>query len=1268
MEIYRPDDTLLLDVSVKDGSYSYNAIMDSHELVLMFALTQKIEIPLGSYCSFLGLTFYLKDSTDITILGERNFDYTVIFCRGIGSLRKYKARNREDGRLSFSMTATPREFIVFIVGNMNDRPVEQNAWVVGDCIISEQKTIEFDYAYVSDALQAIADAFKTEWEIDGYTIHLRKVEYNKSTPLALSFGKGNGFKTGVKRTNISEYKPVEILYIQGTNRNIDYSVYGNKTLLLPKSKSIKYDGVFFDGETGYDISRSRTYLTDAGGLYIYRDQTEKPFETYNEDSFDATEIYPARVGVLSSVECVDEEKYFWNITDESIPEALDYSLCRIAGETARIIFQSGRLSGREFEIEATSSKLSGYDHETRTFKLVPHEEDGQMMPGGAWYPEADDKYAVFGIQLPTAYICDDVSKTGASWDMFREVVRHFYSCEDFQYGFDGTLDGIWAKSHWTDALNVGGKCKIGSYVSFAYKDEDPVLIRIRGIKHFVNKPYKPVLELNNTTGGKLTSELRKIGEKDVAIEDSYSRSNENTRRSFRDAMQTQKLLQDSLLNFSKGITPITVRTMQAIVGDDSLQFIFTDSTFVTEIGEDISFDKETKKINITASYIRHETLGLEYVTNEYPVEKKMRWILDSYQSAALDVPAKIYYLYVKVSNTVTDGTDHGSIVLSETAIGMEEEAGFYHLLFALINSESDGDRSISVMSGYSEWSPGRFIIRKIQDKDANLVIDLVNRIIEAKNGAEIKGKLTIGSGSSGLDKFSEYEALVDSIELARLFIQYSVDGSTLWHDTFTSGDLYMRQKNGIAGEWSGAIRLVGIPGDPGQNGSYYTLEYAIGGLEVPTTGWQATAPTPTTGSPYVWLRTRLVTPPSTYGEWTYTKLSGLNGATGLDGKSIEFIFTRTTTATPPSTPTGENTDDFVPVGWSDDQQGVTSTNKYEWSSKRTKVAGTWGTYSAPAMWARYSSDGLPGSDADAQAAKDDIARALGYVSWDAMHNAIENGKTIIEGGHLRTELIEAYSILTSNLSTATSGQRITISKELNAIIMYDASGNIRARLGGDALGSVGTSGSTFACSSNGGSIQKYTSGWTSGVYSYGGSNLLATIQPAESNNSVHIPAIYFDIDITDIAGFSSEDEASITCKFYMGSSLIKSVNYNSNVDGWIHQIVIPALDTELAAISNELRVEFEYSFYVAPGYEGFSALLALTFAASTGSINYPYELTEFAGNGFRSMWASDMYFLVQYLSGANKIEQRVGNYGFRVSASGFEKTTNGGATWVAASL
>ena len=52
---------------------------------------------------------------------------------------------------------------------------------------------------------------------------------------------------------------------------------------------------------------------------------------------------------------------------------------------------------------------------------------------------------------------------------------------------------------------------------------------------------------------------------------------------------------------------------------------------------------------------------------------------------------------------------------------------------------------------------------------------------------------------------------------ASLSVQYSVDGTSNWHDTFASGDIYMRQKLG-SGSWSSAIKIVGEDGQDGTDG------------------------------------------------------------------------------------------------------------------------------------------------------------------------------------------------------------------------------------------------------------------------------------------------------------------------------------------------------------------------------------------------------------------------------------------------------------------
>ena len=49
-------------------------------------------------------------------------------------------------------------------------------------------------------------------------------------------------------------------------------------------------------------------------------------------------------------------------------------------------------------------------------------------------------------------------------------------------------------------------------------------------------------------------------------------------------------------------------------------------------------------------------------------------------------------------------------------------------------------------------------------------------------------------------------------------VQYSVNGTSNWHATFTDGDIYMRQSTDNGTAWSDAMRIVGEKGDTGATG------------------------------------------------------------------------------------------------------------------------------------------------------------------------------------------------------------------------------------------------------------------------------------------------------------------------------------------------------------------------------------------------------------------------------------------------------------------
>ena len=742
MIIYNNVGNKVLEIEVDDNSYRNRAVMGDHSLTLYYSLPEHVEIPVGSYCEFQGETFTLKRPENFKMKHKRLFEYTVLFDSPEANAKVWKFRNPVDGRLKFSLTAKPHEHLQMFVDNMNRR---DKGWTVGECIDGVETLIAYDHDFCIDALTRMASTFKTEYEFTGKRVSLRKIEYNKSNPLPLSYGRGNGFKPGVGRSNTGDNPPTEILFVQGGTDNIDPSKYGSSELLLPKNQTLAYDGEHFEDEDGFIAKNARRYVVDEAGLSIRRD--DKQLSSLAEDSLDCSEIYPKRVGTVSTVVAVDEKNNFYDIVDTSIPSSLNYEECLIAGETMTVVFQTGMLAGREFEVKYYHNAVKG--KAARRFEIVPADIDGQTMPNTTFAPKSGDKYAVFKCMLPTAYICDNTTKTGASWDMFRAAVKHLFDNEDLKFTFTGELDGIWSKKDW---VNIGGRIKLGGYIRFSDNQfqKDGVLVRITGIKDYINKPHSPVIELSNTTvSGSVSSTLNDLKSEEVIVDDLHRDAIQFTKRRFRDAKETISMLEEALLdNFTNSINPIAVQTMSMLVGDESLQFRFVNSkTSPVPVTHRIVYDNETKQLTAEAGIIQHMTLGINTVSASHKVSEYKFWDMTAYTSAVLDDGKKKYYLYAKVSKTAQTGV----FILSENAIKLEGVSGFYHLLVGVLNSEYNEERSFVTLYGFTEILPGRITTDKIVSTDGNTYFDLLKGIIS--------GQIKFKSGSSGLYELDEWEAV-----------------------------------------------------------------------------------------------------------------------------------------------------------------------------------------------------------------------------------------------------------------------------------------------------------------------------------------------------------------------------------------------------------------------------------------------------------------------------------------------------------------------------
>lgn len=144
----------------------------------------------------------------------------------------------------------------------------------------------------------------------------------------------------------------------------------------------------------------------------------------------------------------------------------------------------------------------------------------------------------------------------------------------------------------------------------------------------------------------------------------------------------------------------------------------------------------------------------------------------------------------------------------------------------------------------------------------------------------------------------------NGINGASLLCQYSAD-NTNWHNGFTPGDVWMRQKLSTDTTWSESMRIVGEPGKSGANGSYTEYSFGISSTESvassaisPDVETWYDMPIPTTkDKPYLWM---MVVKVDEKGNASNPAYSRLNGKDGNNGTSVNIKGSKPSSSALPS--------------------------------------------------------------------------------------------------------------------------------------------------------------------------------------------------------------------------------------------------------------------------------------------------------------------------------------------------------------------------------
>lgn len=343
------------------------------------------------------------------------------------------------------------------------------------------------------------------------------------------------------------------------------------------------------------------------------------------------------------------------------------------------------------------------------------------------------------------------------------------------------------------------------------------------------------------------------------------------------------------------------------------------------------------------------------------------------------------------SGASTDVTD--IIIDADNEGDVAQDGAFYKLAGKGDNSTasckiqfdalSAGETLVLDITAYSEEGYDRLIVGKINVQDVNKADSNTFEAYVSGNG--VSSTVVITAPSAGRH-FVKVVYTKDSSGDANgdygLFrIAYNTSKTIpLW---VSFGSVI----DGVVQSWSDPARISGtdgrpgIDGRPGVDGTDYEWIFTRTTSEtapaMPTSqdeddylpdGWTDDAEGPDNTHPFEWTCKRIkvnghwgdYSAPSLWAKYSF------NGEDGVDGEGVEYIFTRTETDNPnaiPSVPTNAEYDN-PPAPWTDDPMGVDDIYQYEWVSKRIKVNGEWSAFSTPALWAKYSFDGIDGRPGD----------------------------------------------------------------------------------------------------------------------------------------------------------------------------------------------------------------------------------------------------------------------------------------------------------------
>ncbi|WP_261390766.1 phage tail protein [Riemerella anatipestifer] len=456
-----------------------------------------------------------------------------------------------------------------------------------------------------------------------------------------------------------------------------------------------------------------------------------PFLEKNTDKYGIIEhtqpfedIYPKRVGTVTQVYADNPLKFSDSTLDFDLNEYNEYGNTIIQkGISAKVIFQTGDLAGYTLEV-----KEYGFDSASKTFTLLKNQDEKSFdIPSDTFRPQVGDKYIIIDIAMSKSYVDNAEQELQAAAQEYLDK----NSKQRFIYAVEP--DPIYLKK-------INFNLKLGHTIQF--KDSDFGLdddIRVISITRDINNPYDISFEIAEQAT--ITQIVRNYIEKEkaqTAIKKQQKYNAEMARRSFLFAEEIKNNVFDNEGYFdAQKIKPLSIETGMLSVGSRMQQFSLPNIA--------LSITSDNKRLHNTAGQMVHLTID---------PNAPRTWNLA--ENTTVQFSDNFNFIYIKADKIGSNAT----IVVTEQKILFDSDPIFYFFLAGNVSSIINGVRRIKTSYGYTQITPSEITTGRITSPNGSNYIDL------KQDGIEINAKVTFASNSPAIKQVVDAVS-VGGVNLAR---------------------------------------------------------------------------------------------------------------------------------------------------------------------------------------------------------------------------------------------------------------------------------------------------------------------------------------------------------------------------------------------------------------------------------------------------------------------------------------------------------------------